>query len=134
MAYLTEREFEGFGFEEVEDFELLAKRAEVAIDLYTGNFYSAVDFESDFEPRKKAVKQAMAFQIAYLDSSGILTAEDKQAMAGVTLGRTSINYSGGRQTASQTRSLAERYNLSLDAESLLRGAGFGYAGVNYDRY
>lgn len=35
MTYLTQEEFDELGFDEVTDFEKLAKRAKIAIDLYT---------------------------------------------------------------------------------------------------
>lgn len=129
IAYLTQEEFTKLGFEAVEGFDALAKRAEGAVDLFIGHFYDRVDFETDFAPRKAAVKQAVACQVAYLDSSGILTAEDRQSIGSVTVGRTSVSYQKGSLTARQ----GLRYNLSLDAENWLRQAGFGYAGVSYDR-
>lgn len=130
MAYLTETEFEQvLGFEPVEGFDKLLKRASSAIDLFTQNFYQEQDFETDVEPRKQAVKRAVAFQIAYLDSSGVMTAEDKASLSSLTVGRTSVSYQKGAQTARKGLG----YNLSLDAENWLRQAGFDYAGVSYDR-
>lgn len=71
----------------------------------------------------------MAFQIAYLDVSGIMTADDKKTMQSVSIGRTSINYGsyvGGSD--------GQQYNLSLDAENVLKQAGFSLVvGVDYDR-
>ena len=90
-------------------------------------------FDTDIEARKKAVKRATAFQIAYLDSSGIMTAEDRQSIASMSVGRTSVSYRAGSQNGSGSLSLAERYNLSRDAENWLRMAGFGFARVDYDR-
>lgn len=127
--YLTEAEFEDFGFESVDNFKKLFKRAKLTIDQFIGDFYSQVDFESDFAPRKKAIKQAMAFQIAYLDRSGIMTAEDKATIGSMTVGRTSVSFQNG----SNSSHLGMRYNLCLDALNCLRGAGFGFAGVSYDR-
>nr|DAI23199.1 MAG TPA: Putative Head Tail Connector Protein [Caudoviricetes sp.] len=127
MAYLTKEEFDKLGFEVEGDFDKLLKRAELAIDAYTRDFYSLNSFDSDNTARKKAVKRATAFQIAYLDTSGVLTAEDKQSIASMSVGRTSISY------RSSSLSLGERYNLSRDAENWLRMAGFGSARVDYDR-
>lgn len=129
MTYLTEEEFLKLGFDQVEDFEQLSKRATMAIDLFTKNFYQFHDWETDFEPRKDAVKRATAFQIAYLDSSGVMTAEDKASLASLTVGRTSVSYQNG----SNSSRLGQRYNLSLDAENWLIQAGFSYSGVSYDR-
>lgn len=133
MAYLTKQEYKDFGFGEATDFDSLLKRAEMAVDLYTRDFYSYNDFERDFESRRRAVKRAVAFQVAYLDSTGIMTAEDKQAVASMSVGRTSVSYQNGSQSSSQGLSLAARYNLSRDAENWLKSAGFGFVRVEYDR-
>ena len=129
MPYLTKQEYKDLGFGETTDFDSLLKRAEMAVDLYTRDFYSYNDFERDFEPRRRAVKRAVAFQVAYLDGTGIMTAEDKQAVASMSVGRTSVSYQNG----SQGLSLAARYNLSRDAENWLKSAGFGFVRVEYDR-
>lgn len=130
MTYLTQDEFKDFGFDEVEDFEKLLTRAEIAINLFLNNFYIFADFEKEIEHRKQAVKLATAFQVAYLDASGITTAEDKQSVSTVVLGRTHITYKN-----SSVQSLeSARYNLSLDALNTLKSAGFGFRGVGYDRH
>ena len=130
IAYLTENEFEKLGFDEAENFEKLRARAELAINMFIRNLYDFVDFEKELEYRKKAVKLATAFQIAYLDSSGIMTADEKQSVSSVSLGRTSISY----KSTSKASTEGSRYNLSLDALNALKGAGYGYKGVCYDRY
>ena len=129
MTYLTETEFLKLGFEAVEDFEKLEARAAMAVDLYIKNFYDFTDFETDFEPRKKAVKKAVAYQIAYLDSSGIMTAEDKTSLASMTVGRTHVSY----QNSSKSSHDGKQFNLSLDALNWLMLAGFGCKAVSYDR-
>lgn len=129
MTYLTKEEFSKLGFDDVENFEKLESRAAMAIDLYIKNFYDFTDFATDFEPRKQAVKKAVAYQIAYLDSSGVMTAEDKSSLSSVTIGRTSVSYKNGA-TVSQR---GKQYNLSLDALNWLELAGFGYKAVSYDR-
>lgn len=129
MTYLTETEFLKLGFEDVEDFETLAARARLIIDLYIKNFYDFTDFETDFEPRKQAVKKAVAYQIAYLDSSGVMTAEDKTSLASMTVGRTHVSYQNGSKSSNG----GQRYNLSLDALNWLMLAGFGFKAVGYDR-
>lgn len=130
MTYLTQKEFDELDFDEVTDFEKLAKRAKIAIDLYTNGIYQkSIDFEKEIAYRKNAVKLAMAFQIAYLDSSGIMSADDKQLANSVSIGRTSISYS-----TSQSTSAGQQFNLSMDAENALRQAGFSLVvGVVYDR-
>jgi hypothetical protein len=130
MTYLTKDEFDELGFDEVEEFEKLLKRAEIAINLFLNNFYSFVDFEKEIEHKKQAVKLATAFQVAYLDASGISTADDKQSVSTVILGRTHITY---KNSSNQSLESA-RYNLSLDALNVLKSAGFGYRGVGYDKH
>lgn len=129
MTYLTETEFLKLGFEDVEDFEMLAARARLIVDLYIKNFYDFTDFETDFEPRKQAVKKAVAYQIAYLDSSGVMTAEDKTSLASMTVGRTHVSYQNGSKSSNG----GQKYNLSLDALNWLTLAGFGCKAVGYDR-
>lgn len=129
MTYLTETEFLKLGFEDVEDFETLSARASLIIDAYIKNFYDFTDFDTDFEPRKKAVKKAVAYQIAYLESSGIMTAEDKSSLASMTVGRTHVSYQNGSKSSNG----GQRYNLSLDALNWLTLAGFGCKVVGYDR-
>jgi len=129
IAYLTQDEFKKLGFDEVEEFKKLLQRAEIAINLFLNNFYSFVDFEKEIEHRKQAVKLATAYQVAYLDASGIATADDRQSASTVILGRTHISYQGGSKQAFES----SRYNLSLDALNVLKAAGFGYRGVGYDR-
>lgn len=131
MSYLTKDEFiVDLGFDDVTDFDRLVTRAEIAINLYTQGIYQRyIDFEKEAEYRKSAVKLAMGFQIAYLDSSGIMTADDKQTMSSVSIGRTKIDY------GSQHRiSAGQQFNLCLDAENALKQAGFSLiVGVDYDR-
>ena len=129
MEYLTYPEYLELGFDKTNKFDELYKRAEMTVNLYIHNFYAYKDFDSDFEPRKQAVKNAVAYQIYYLDRSGIITADEKQSLSSVTIGRTSVSY----QNSSQSVSKGSKYNLSLDAENWLRMAGFGYSGVSYDR-
>ena len=133
MAYLTHEEYRELGFDSTSEFEALLKRAELAIDLFIiRHYYDFHDFDTDHKTRKKAVKLATAYQIQYLDSTGILTAEDKQTIASTTLGRTTVAYSSNNSSrASET---ASGYNLSLDAFNALKSAGFLYSGVDYGRY
>lgn len=129
MDYLTYPEYLELGFDEVDKFDELYKRAEMTINLYIRNFYAYKDFSSDFEPRKQAVKNAVANQIAYLERTGVMTAEEKQSLASVTVGRTTVSY----QNSTQTATAGKHYNLCLDAENWLNMAGFNYSGVCYDR-
>ena len=132
MAYLTHEEYRELGFDGTSEFESLLKRAELAIDLFIRHYYDFHDFDTDHKTRKKAVKLATAYQIQYLDSTGILTAEDKQTISSTTLGRTSVSYSSNN--GSRASETASGYNLSLDAFNALKSAGFLYSGVDYGRY
>lgn len=132
MAYLTHEEYRELGFESTSEFDELLKRAELAIDLFIRHFYEFHDFDKDHKIRKKAVKLAVAYQIQYLNSTGILTAEDKQTISSTTLGRTSVSY--GSNNGSRASETASGYNLSLDAFNALKSVGFLYSGVNYGRY
>lgn len=131
MAYLTQDEFCELGFES-ENFDEHLNRAELAINLFIRHFYDYHDFDKDHKTRKKAVKLATAYQIAYLDSTGILTAEDKQSIASVKLGRTEVSYSSQERTGASE--IASGYNLSIDAFNALKSVGFLYRGVSYGRY
>lgn len=128
MSYLTSNEYERLGFDEIDNFEQLEERASSVIDLYTDYFYHSVDFESDNPIRKNAVKQAVAYQINYMDSSGITTAEDKASLNSLSIGRTTINYSNNT-----TNAIKDNFNLSQDTLNLLNSVGFGYKKAIYDR-
>lgn len=128
MTYLTSNEYERLGFDEIDNFEQLEERASSVIDLYTDYFYSNVEFESDNPIRKNAVKQAIAYQINYMDSSGITTAEDKASLNSLSIGRTTINYSNNTANA-----IKDNFNLSQDTINLLNSVGFGYKKAVYDR-
>lgn len=128
MTYLTSNEYERLGFDEIDNFEQLEERASSVIDLYTDYFYSNVEFESDNPIRKNAVKQAVAYQINYMDSSGITTAEDKASLNSLSIGRTTINYSNNT-----TNAIKDNFNLSQDTLNLLNSVGFGYKKAIYDR-
>lgn len=128
MTYLTSNEYERLGFDEIDNFEQLEERASSVIDLYTDYFYHSIDFEKDNPIRKNAVKQAVAYQINYMDSSGITTAEDKASLNSLSIGRTTINYSN-----TQTNAIKDSFNLSQDTLNLLNSVGFGYKKAVYDR-
>nr|DAN19031.1 MAG TPA: Putative Head Tail Connector Protein [Caudoviricetes sp.] len=131
MNYITLEDYKELGFVEVDDFSDLRQRAEMAVDLYTNNFYQCHNLEDDFPPRKKAVKLAIANQIRYLNETGILTAEDKHSLGSLSIGRTTINYDGSGSSPAKVE--ASKYNLALDTINLLKSVGFGYRGVYYDR-
>lgn len=127
--YLTNDEYVLLGFEVTEDFSRFLNFAERSINAYIDYFYDFNDFESDFEYRKKAVKLATAYQVSYLNQTGFLTASDSQNISSMQIGRTSVSYSNSSKLGSD----GARYNLSIDALTTLKHAGFGYSGVLYDR-
>ncbi|HEQ0585211.1 TPA: hypothetical protein VD119_001886, partial [Streptococcus pyogenes] len=76
ITFLTQKEFVDLGFDEVEDFEKMEKRAGHIINLYCRNRYDYKDFKNEIALVQKAVKRAIAYQVAYLNDSGVMTAED----------------------------------------------------------
>lgn len=126
MTYLTHAEYLAYGYPDTAEFSQLNTIAERAIDLVVGGFYAAHDFETDVALRKNLVKLAVASQVDYLNRSGILTAEDKQQVTSMKIGRTAIDMTSAH-------SIRNTYNLSRDTVNYLTRAGFGYAGVSYDR-
>lgn len=128
FTFLKKEEFEALGFDPVEDYDKLAYRASLQINEYINRFYDCVDFDTDYNLRKRAVKLACAYQIKYLNDSGVMTAEDKQMFASVRIGRTSVS---GLNRAHVSN--GDRFNLCKDAEAILDRSGFGYSGVYYDR-
>lgn len=129
MSYITLEEFKELGFDEVENFSYLRIKAEMAIDLFTNYFYQNNKINDDIAPRRKAVKLAIANQIAYMDASGVISAEDRNNVNSVTIGRTTINYNNDNKIKNE----GLIFNLSLDSVNLLKSVGFGYQGVAYDR-
>ena len=130
MAFLSFEEFRELGFEANEsEFDKLEQLARRSVALYVSRNYDLINFEHEVEPRKAAIKMAIAYQIDYLNRSGVLTAEDRQMLSSVTIGRTSIGYHSSVLSGSS----AKQYNLSLDAENWLKSVGFGYSGVSYAR-
>lgn len=124
--YLTAEEFKELGFDRVDDFTRLLRRAELLINQYINYFYATTDFETDIQQRKEMIQLATAFQIDYMHKSGIVTAEDKQALSSIQIGRTRLDLAHSSTHNNQS-------NLSIDTLVYLNKAGFGYAGVSYDR-
>ena len=127
--YLTEIEYIEMGYDSTEHFSKLYYKASAMIDMYTRHCYSYCNFEEDIDIRKDAVKKAVALQIAYMDETGIDTAEDRQHLANISIGRTSVSYGGTDKKGINFTP----YGLTLDALNLLNSVGFGYSGVAYDR-
>lgn len=129
MAYITQSEYDALEFDRLEGrFSQLEARARIAIDLYTRSFYHHINLENEPENRKAAVKLAMAFQMLYLDKSGIMTAEDRSSYSSINIGRTTVSYKDEGKAA------AKGFNLSQDAIAVLNSIGFyGLTRAVYDR-
>ncbi len=56
IAFLTQKEFEDLGFDEVEDFEKMEKRASHAVNLYCRNRYDYKDLKKRNSPSAKGCK------------------------------------------------------------------------------
>lgn len=129
MPYITESEYFDFGFSAIQNFQQQLTRASLVIDQVTFFFYTMNDLESDYPWRRDLVKRAIAYQIDYLDRSGIMTAQDKSMYGTVRIGRTTVE----SPRSSSAQLYADSLNLSIDALNCLKSAGFGYSGVSYDR-
>lgn len=124
--YLDEQEYIDLGFSRIDDFENLRTRAEHLIDAYVDNYYTTTSFDEDYDIRTDAVKLALAYQIEYMNQTGVLSAEDKSNIQSIAIGRTRVEYADGGHAASNS-------GLSTDAQRILESVGFGYRGVSYGR-
>ena len=124
--YLEEQEYIDLGFSQVDEFETLRMRAEHLIDAYVDNYYTTTSFDEDYDIRTDAVKLALAYQIDFMNQTGVLSAEDKSSIQSISIGRTRVEYADGSHGASNS-------GLSADAQRILESVGFGYRGVLYDR-
>lgn len=123
---LTFEEYEQLVKAEVteEEFDELLKTAQHAINLATKRYYDHYIFESDYEWRQKAYKEALAFQINYFNAYGTDHDTITNSPQSVSLGRTTINH-GGRADA---KALKRPY-ICREATQVLTSAGFLYRGV-----
>ncbi|MCL1948595.1 MAG: hypothetical protein FWF59_02535 [Turicibacter sp.] len=93
-AYLSFREYEGFGFQSMDelDFKQLLPRAVEVLDFVTQHFYQFTPLETDVEFRKRQFKKAVAVQIQYFHELGqVTTAGMNAAPQSVKIGRTQIS-------------------------------------------
>jgi hypothetical protein len=124
VAYLNFAEYSEYGLSEVSemDFGDLLKRASRAIDFVTNNYYIRFDLADDVvNLRRLKFKEAIACQIDYLQTTGILSAEDKATLTGQTIGSVSVSYV--TNTEGKTKS-----NVCQDALNLLQSVGLLYRG------
>ncbi|WP_105140129.1 hypothetical protein [Streptococcus suis] len=107
--------------------EQAINKAEQLFEVVTRRFYSRIDFESDVEWRKKAVRDALKAQVRYFIDQSALTAQELNSEPEtVSLGRTSIGKSKSSQNTNTSNLLCDEFYLYLSGTGLLyRGAGYG---------
>lgn len=107
--------------------EQAINKAEQLFEVVTRRFYSRIDFESDVEWRKRAVRDALIAQVRYFIDLGALTAQELNSEPEtVSLGRTSIGKSKPSQNTNTSNLLCDEFYLYLSGTGLLyRGAGYG---------
>ncbi|HFI0250072.1 TPA: hypothetical protein ACGO6U_000425 [Streptococcus suis] len=107
--------------------EQAINKAEQLFEVVTRRFYSRVDFETDVEWRKKAVRDALKAQVRYFIDQGALTSQElNYEPETVSLGRTSIGKSKSSQNTNTSNLLCDEFYLFLSGTGLLyRGAGYG---------
>ncbi|HEL1616948.1 TPA: hypothetical protein ACT2IF_000884 [Streptococcus suis] len=107
--------------------EQAINKAEQLFEVVTRRFYSRIDFESDVEWRKRAVRDALIAQVGYFIDLGALTAQELNSEPEtVSLGRTSIGKSKPSQNTNTSNLLCDEFYLYLSGTGLLyRGAGYG---------
>lgn len=107
--------------------ERTISKAEQLFEVVTRRFYSRVDFETDVEWRKKAVRDALIAQVGYFIDQGALTAQELNSEPEtVSLGRTSISKSKSSQNTNTSKLLCDEFYLYLSGTGLLyRGVGHG---------
>ncbi|HEP1570226.1 TPA: hypothetical protein VB825_000670 [Streptococcus suis] len=107
--------------------EQAINKAEQLFEVVTRRFYSRVDFETDVEWRKRAVRDALIAQVGYFIDLGALTAQELNSEPEtVSLGRTSIGKSKSSRNTSTSNLLCDEFYLYLSGTGLLyRGVGYG---------
>lgn len=129
--YLTQNEYNGFGFRQIEDpsvFQQLLIKASNVLNNVTRHFYIFNDLDTDHKFRKMSFKKAVACQIDFFVETGHVTTEGlNSAPQSQTIGRTviskasSFNPSGANEKKSI---LCEDVYLYLEGTGLLsRGVG-----------
>lgn len=133
---LTYDEFTELGFKlDEKKFEELAPFAEIHLNIATRRYYEFNDFETDHEFRKRAYKNAIAFQILFMDREGILTADDvanKPSSISQSIGGTSVSKSFAKNTSSGETNGSGVSALSVEALNQLSGTGLMYRGIDYN--
>lgn len=127
--YLSKEEYDALNLGTVpDDYDQLERRAEIELNRVTRSFYLTTDLMTDVKWRREPFKLAMAFQINYMYTSKLTTAQavaDKPVSVSQSVGGTSINKSFAKPITD------EASVLSLDAKQALYGTGLLYSGVSY---
>jgi len=133
---LTYQEFTELGFTlEEAKFKVLLPLAEIHLNIKVRRYYEFHDLETDWEFRKKAYKQAIAFQILYMDKQGVSTADDvanKPMSVSQSIGGTSVSKSFGSTRSNGVSNVVETSAISLEALNQLSGTGLLSRGIYYD--
>jgi len=127
MAYLTLDEYTNFGFDSLDDavFDKFLARASMEVDRLTNQFYHYHDLETDKTFRQTPFKQALAYQIEFMNQNGIMSAADvANRPTSTSVGDTSVNLGNGLSLTGSSGTF-----LSQDAFNLLKSTGLLYQGV-----
>lgn len=127
MAYLTNDEFKTlneFSSVKDDDFEKLEYYSELALDNITFGFYQKNDLASDPATfRQSQFKKAMALEIEYLNSRGVLTQSDvdsENQLSSQNIGGISLSLNPNQQAQSVVAS---------EVLQILQPTGLLYRGV-----
>lgn len=124
MPYLTYEEYNGLGFNEIDEteFDKLVKKAGDAIDGITRFFYQFNNLEDDMKFRRNQFKKAIAVQIEYFNDVGATSSHEINNPLTVQIGRTQVGTGANNQKEKNKL-------ISSDAYMYLRGTGLLYRGL-----
>ena len=131
--YLDLKEYKLRTFQDISEFtdeelEKMIYHAEELLDVQTRYFYHSVDFDTDKELRKNAVKRALTAQVDYYVESGFTSVYGLNTDAtSISLGRTSITKNGNGGKAQEFTNLT---GLCVEFWQNLQGTGLLYRGCN----
>ncbi|MGR3742118.1 hypothetical protein [Companilactobacillus sp. DQM5] len=133
-TYLTFAEFKKMGFDiDENNFDDLYKRAMDQLLIVTRRFYQFNDFEKDYTFRKDAYKLALAYQVMYMYSQSVSSADDvanKPNSVSQSIDGTSVSKTFSNTTSSNSSGVSRA--VSQEALNQLSGTGLLYRGVEYD--
>src|SRR5690625_1794316 len=127
MPYLTFKEYQDFGFGELEEdeFDKLLPRASDVLNSVTRSFYEFNDMDSDVPFRREQFKKAVAAQIQYFHDMGGTSSHELNEAQTVTIGRTTVSTSNRNSSQKEQRNKL----ISDDVFMYLRYTGLLYRGV-----